>query len=241
MPEGNSFLPRIESVFYAVFDARQGTKIVYQVPEGLIAVSSPTGPSSSSTNGSNSVPHTPVTDTLPPLALPPPMSQSANGIASRESNSSLVSLTESVRPSNGRRSLVSSPQQKRSTSSQTTLFNFSDISMYIIPPPALCGRLVTCSTRQYSIIGFPVEINGRYMRNYFLYNFCFVFKREADLSCYEPIVRKVSEILKSCEVCCILLVMYTVVLIFFRKNQNFYRRQQLPLLSMPSLNNFTKI
>lgn len=200
MSEGNSFLPRIESVFYAVFDVRQGPKIVYQVPEGLIAVS---GPSSSSTTngGSNSVPHTPSTDN-PPFALPPPISQISNGLASRNSSSSLVSLTGSVRPSTGGRSLVSSPQQKRSVSSHKTLFNFTDISMYIIPPSALCGRLVTCSTCQNNIIGFPVEIlNGRYERNYFRYNLCFVFNREADLSCYEPIVRKVSQILKSCEVC----------------------------------------
>lgn len=186
MSEGNSFLPRIESVFYAVFDDGQGPKIVYQVPEGLIAVS---GPSSSSTTngGSNSVPHTPATDN-PPFALPPPLSHISKGSASRNSS--------------GGRSLVSSPQQNRSESSHKTLFNFSYISMYIIPPSPLCGRLVTCSTCHNNIIGFPVEIlNGRYERNYFRYNLCFVFNREADLSCYEPIVRKVSQILKSCEVC----------------------------------------
>ncbi|KAG8977596.1 Nitrogen permease regulator 2, partial [Tulasnella sp. 427] len=35
----DSFLPRILSVFYAVFDPRTGPKVVYQVPEGSIAVS----------------------------------------------------------------------------------------------------------------------------------------------------------------------------------------------------------
>ncbi|KAF8911995.1 nitrogen permease regulator 2-domain-containing protein [Gymnopilus junonius] len=124
MPEGDSFLPRIQSVFYAVFDVRQGPKIVYQVPEDLIAVS--------------------------PIA-------------------------------------------------QRTLFNFNDISMYVIPPPALCGRLVTCSTKRHRIIGFPVELKGKYTRNYYRYNLCFVFDREADLSRYEPIVRKVSRVLKACE------------------------------------------
>jgi len=41
-----------------------------------------------------------------------------------------------------------------------------------------------------------------YLRNYFQYNLCFVFDHEADLSCYEPIVRKVSQVLnlKACEV-----------------------------------------
>ncbi|KAF9483818.1 NPR2-domain-containing protein [Pholiota conissans] len=71
--------------------------------------------------------------------------------------------------------------------------------MFVIPHPALCGRLVTCATRRHRIIGFPVELKGKYKRNYFRYNLCFVFDREADLSCYEPIVRKVSRVLKSCE------------------------------------------
>ena len=158
MTEGDSFLPRIQSVFYAVFDIRQGPKIVYQVPEGLIALP-PAGPASA-INGNSSLPSTPSSDTPPVL-----------------------------------------PLQKHSNSSQRILFNFNDISMYVIPPPALCGRLVTCSTRRHRIIGFPVELTGKYERNYFRYNLCFVFEREADLSCYEPIVRKVSRVLKSCEVC----------------------------------------
>ncbi|KDQ33477.1 hypothetical protein PLEOSDRAFT_1031803 [Pleurotus ostreatus PC15] len=133
--DGDSFLPRIESVFYAVFDVRQGPKIVYQVPEGLIA--------------------------------PPP-------------------------------SLSGNPS-KRSTSLNRILFNFDDISKYVIPQPALCGRLVICSAQRYRIIGFPVNLQGEYERNYFTYNLCFVFARSADLSCYEPIVRKVSRVLTSCE------------------------------------------
>jgi len=188
MTESNSFLPRIESVFYAVFDIRQGSKIVYQVPEGLIAVSS----GAASTNGS--VPPTPSSDSLP-FPLPQVTSPGGGGLASRNSSSSLVSPTPS-----GSRNLGSSPQ-KRSSSAQRTLFNFSDISMYVIPPSPLCGRLVTCATRRYRIIGHPMALKGaKYRRNYFRYNLCFVFDREADLSCYEPIVRKVSHVLRACEV-----------------------------------------
>ena len=176
MAEGDSFLPRIQSVFYAIFDVRQGPKIVYQVPEGLIAV-----PSAGLANGNSSLPSTPSSDT-PPLLNP-------NGLTSRNSSISLVS------PTGGRHSA------SHSNSSQHILFNFNDISMYVIPPPALCGRLVTCSTRRHRIIGFPVQLEGNYERNYFRYNLCFVFEREADLSCYEPIVRKVSRVLKACEVC----------------------------------------
>ena len=73
--------------------------------------------------------------------------------------------------------------------------------MYVIPHRSLCGRLVNCSTRNHRILGFPVQLPGTYRRNYFRYNLCFVFERGADLSCYEPIVRKVSRVLKNCEVC----------------------------------------
>ena len=184
MTEGDSFLPRIQSVFYAVFDVKQGSKIVYQVPEGLIAV--PPASLPSAVNGNSSLPSTPSSDTPPTLV-------SGNGLTSRNSSTSLASPTDYYRLG-GRHS--------SSNSSQHTIFNFNDISMYVIPPPPLCGRLVSCSTRRHRIIGFPVELKGRYERNYFRYNLCFVFEREANLSCYEPIVRKVSRVLKACEVCC---------------------------------------
>ncbi|EAU88817.2 nitrogen permease regulator Npr2 [Coprinopsis cinerea okayama7 len=172
MSGGDSFLPRIQSVFYAVFDETVGPKIVYQVPEGLIASqtqigvasshdqqsSTPSSPSSPSPEGS-SEPQTPT------VSLP-----------SRASSSSLVSPTDLYNKRG--RQFPSPSNNKRSMSSQPTLFNFSEISI---------------------IIGFPVELTGRYKRYYFRYNLCFVFERNADLSCYEPVVRKISRVLKSCE------------------------------------------
>jgi hypothetical protein len=173
--DANSFLPRILSVFYAVFDVRQGPKIVYQVPEGLIAV-----PSAGLSVPSGSVPATPSSET----------SSAGSGLSSRGSRT--------PEPNQLGRSLSS--LQKPSPVAAQTLFSFHEISKYVIPPPALCGRLVTCSTKRYRIIGFPTELRGKYQRNYFMYNLCFVFDRGADLSCYDPIVRKVSRVLTSCEV-----------------------------------------
>ncbi|KAF5373882.1 hypothetical protein D9758_000639 [Tetrapyrgos nigripes] len=93
--------------------------------------------------------------------------------------------------------VLSSPHKIKSAS---ILFHFEEISKYVIPPPALCGRLVTCTTKKHRIIGLPSQIPGKkYQRNFFRYNLCFVFERSADLSCYEPIVRKVSRVLSSCE------------------------------------------
>lgn len=176
-----TFLPRIHSVFYAVFDVKQGPKIVYQVPEALIATS-PSGFTSLSVSSSPK-PSTPI-----PLEGEVPLS--------RRSSSSLISI--GGRRPNSRQ--VSSPPH-RSASSTRVLFNFNDISKYVIPPNALCGRLVICATRNHRIIGFPVSILGsKYERNYFRFNLCFVFERSADLSCYKPIVRKVSRVLAACEV-----------------------------------------
>ncbi|KAJ6547683.1 nitrogen permease regulator 2-domain-containing protein [Mycena capillaripes] len=183
--DGDSFLPRIQSVFYAVFDVRQGPKIVYQVPEGLIAVPPPNILTTANLPATSS-PSTPLTEQFAPIQPP--------GITSRNSSISLISPTD-ARPTS--RSLYS--PQKRSASSNRILFNFDDISKYIIPQSQLCGRLVTCSTKRHRIIGFPVELKGKYQRNYLRYNLCFVFERGADLSCYEPIVRKVSRVLTACE------------------------------------------
>ncbi|TFY67085.1 hypothetical protein EVG20_g4074 [Dentipellis fragilis] len=178
--DGDSFLPRIQSVFYAVFDVRQGPKIVYQVPEGLIGTANTTGPISGNTSFSSSpVPSTPST-------------AETSKSSSRASSISIASPYRQELPPK------LSPQ-KRSLSAQRTLFSFDDISKYVIPPTSLCGRLVICATKKYKIIGFPAELRGRYERNYFRFNLCFVFDRSADLSCYEPVVRKVSRVLSSCE------------------------------------------
>lgn len=157
-----TFLPRIHSVFYAIFDVKQGPKIVYQVPEGLIATS--------------------------------PAGLSSLSAASSPKSSTVALEGEAPRPSSRQ---VSSPPHP---SLNRVLFDFGDISKYVIPSNPLCGRLVICATRNHRIIGFPVSILGsEYKRNYFRFNLCFVFERAADLSCYKPIVRKVSRVLAACE------------------------------------------
>jgi hypothetical protein len=166
-----SFLPRIQSIFYAVFDDRQGPKVVYQVPEGLI-----NDPHFSLVHQNEN-----------------PLYEGFGGTDPQASPTS-VSLKRSSSRSAHSRHWSSIPATK-------TMFNFEDISIYVIPPPDLCGRLVICTARNYRIMGCPVNLEGPYERNYFRYNVCFVFKRSADSSCYEPIVRKVSRVLTACEVC----------------------------------------
>lgn len=187
--EGASFLPRIQSIFYAVFDNRQGPKIVYQVPEGLISV--PISGLSSSQSGNppssaSSIPATPATDSSSERA---------------DQSGFSTALSSPLGASTTSRSVYTPPRRRRSTSLNKTLFNFEEISRYVIPPGDLCGRLVICTARNYKIIGSPVNLMGNYERYYFTYNLCFVFERTADLSCYEPILRKVTRVLTACEVC----------------------------------------
>jgi len=180
--EGSSFLPRIISTFYAIFDVRSGPKIVYQVPEGLIDTSLSV-PTSSASPASLSFPHG-----------YPGRSSRASSIAS-----GIVRNNRSGSPPNSQ----SSQRRERGVSrSNSTIFHLDDVSQYVIPRSELCGRVVICSTRAHRIIGFPIELAGaKYPRNYFKFNICFVFESGADLSCYEPIVRKISRVLVACEVC----------------------------------------
>ena len=167
--DGDSFLPRLRSVFYARFDETRGTEIAYQVPEGLITSSG--GPISSG------------------AASPVP------SVSSRASSRIAFDV-----PTERSESRVKVSPQKSTSSKFRTLFDFKDVSKYIIAQSPLCGRLVTCTAGNYKVLGFPVELMGKYQRNYFRFNVCFVFDAEADLSCYEPIVRKVNRVLTACEV-----------------------------------------
>ncbi|KAK7693728.1 hypothetical protein QCA50_003300 [Cerrena zonata] len=181
---GISFLPRIESVFYAVFDLVEGPKIVYQVPEGLIATNS------NNCEGSKS---TPDKTQGPPSPSVQPSEENPELSTHRPFPSTLK--TPGLNPADARQ--IRSP--KRKAAENRYLFHFDDISKYVIPNTALYGRLVVCTTHNHKIIGFPVELYGRYQRNYFRFNLCLVFDRSADLSCFEPIIRKIGRVLTACE------------------------------------------
>lgn len=188
----DSFLPRIESVFYAVLDVKIGSRVLYQVPEGLVA-SSRQERAGSSSSFSPPLGHGLSSLSSISESLSPPSGESGTAPAS-------PSTTDGGQTSR----LLRSGTQKRntSTSAQRTLFYFDDISKYVIPATQLCGRLVKCTTRNHRIIGYPVELRNdeKYDRGRFQYNLCFVFDKSADLSCYEPVVRKVGRVLTACEV-----------------------------------------
>lgn len=209
---GNSFLPRLRSVFYARFDEFRGPEIAYQVPEGLIA---------SSTGGFTSTGTSPT--------------------PSGSSRASSIILVPPDRSSEFR--VKPSSHHRGSFSSNRTLLNFDDISKYIIAQSPLCGRLVTCTAGIYKVLGFPVELLGNYERYFFRFNICFVFDASADLSCYEPIVRKVNRVLTACEVS-LRLSPYLVGGIYSetrRKSHRFCRRRKHRLKYTLYWNSSTKI
>lgn len=83
----------------------------------------------------------------------------------------------------------------------TTLFEWELVSQFVVPRADICGRLTICTTKKHRIVGFPVMIwdEEKYGRGTFQFNVCFVFAKEVDVSCYEPIVRKLARVLTACE------------------------------------------
>jgi nitrogen permease regulator 2 len=233
----DTFLPHIESAFYATFHETRGPQILYQVPEGLIYQGSSSSNSlannaSRSGNGCQ-LPGRGYVDPMPSVsttAVATPSSSTTSlslsdmtkisespGRMHRTSNASSVSTLDRSSPSSpaSSRSLQqhrhlrayspsNSPRKSaspRSAFGATPLLDFSDISRFVIPTQDMCGRLVICATQRHRIIGFPVclDSEAKYKRNHFIYNLCFVFERTADLSCYEPVVRKIARVLMACE------------------------------------------
>ncbi|KAG8876706.1 Nitrogen permease regulator 2 [Tulasnella sp. 331] len=182
-------------------------------------------PSMSSTSNHmfTSVNSTPTSERWAPLAEPEPLSLGATRVASSDDSSPWTSQTSFSSPGsattgNNNNNFMPSPFMAAVTSGisqsrppwngsianrfnrTTPLLDFDSISEYVIPKTRLCGRLVHCNTPKHRILGFPVILFGdQYARHDFRYNLCFVFDRTADLSCYEPIVRKCARVLQTCE------------------------------------------
>lgn len=95
---------------------------------------------------------------------------------------------------------------------QSLMLDFDALSDYVIPKAPLCGRLITCNVlshasasldrKSYKVVGYPVllEEAGKYERNHFIFNLCFVFEAQMEVRAYEPIVRKCARVLRSLEV-----------------------------------------
>ncbi|EIW65977.1 hypothetical protein TREMEDRAFT_70382 [Tremella mesenterica DSM 1558] len=174
-----SFLPQIIGLFYATFDPRLGPVILHQVPENLIT-------SSAKDDRSQSRSQSRTTSTSE--------SHSHSHSRSRHRSPSIVqSLPSSHKPRD------------------RTMLDFGPISEYVIPKKSLHGKLVSLLTvgwedgekTEFRVLGFPTALTdteGRYTRNEYIWNLCFVFKAMASLDAYEPVVRKCARILRSAEI-----------------------------------------
>ncbi|KAI1934230.1 Nitrogen permease regulator 2 [Ophidiomyces ophidiicola] len=81
-----------------------------------------------------------------------------------------------------------------------TLFNFSDVSFFVIPRQELCGNLIHVCTNGYRILGSPVCIKSdRYDRNEFIFNFCVVLTEEHEWGTFRPVVQKLADLMSELE------------------------------------------
>ncbi|PVF95390.1 NPR2-domain-containing protein [Serendipita vermifera] len=220
----------ISSIFFAIFDDSDGPRIVYQVPENLITVPPKKKPATVNSSTTSLDRSTETLSQPSPAAerdLTDGPADSKNESISRTTSASAVSLNSAKNDgavTNGLKTSSSSTRIAKNLSQSKTsslspyrasaydpsspdgvkegLFEWELVSGFAIPRPDICGRLTISTTRKHRIVGFPVIIRNekKYDRGTFQFNVCFVFKKDIDVSCYEPIVRKLARILTACEI-----------------------------------------
>lgn len=185
-------LMHISSVFFAFMDMEDGPRIVYQVPENLI-----TAPKTYPITPSNTSPVTASADPTPRHSIE--ASLESNQSNNNNNNTALAQSRTLEKKTVFPQSPMSSVDEE---SPPGKLFEFELVSQFVVPRPEMCGRLTICTTRKHRIVGFPVLLKSDYyFRKMFQFNLGFVFHRDMDVSCYEPVVRKVARVLTTCEVC----------------------------------------
>lgn len=193
----------ISSVFFAIFDEDHGRRIVYQVPENLITTPPPRTRADTIVDNTRSVvDETGITNESP---------VQENGVHDSGNDARIPPKPNSLSRSTASRistTHTNSPTIMTNAATPTTsLFEWQLVSQFVIPPSDICGRLTVSTTKKHRIVGFPVFIrDNKYERSTFQFNVCFVFAKdmdygkEAGISCYEPVVRKLARVLTACEV-----------------------------------------
>ncbi|SCV69045.1 BQ2448_2065 [Microbotryum intermedium] len=191
--QSGEYLPRLIAVMYCVFDPIAGPTVVEQVPEGSIATALSTFPTAAAPTSSSSRPR--------------PESSMERSVLLNQHRSTTRARSSSTLNGTATDAVVRSTSKQRLTATPV-LFDFSPIREFVIPKPELCGHLITKATRTCKILGFPIRIvddnkyNSKqsiYNRNAFIFNVCFIFERDAELSVFEPVVRKVARTLRMLE------------------------------------------
>ncbi|KAJ5072222.1 nitrogen permease regulator 2/tumor suppressor candidate 4 [Anaeramoeba ignava] len=77
---------------------------------------------------------------------------------------------------------------------------FSKIAKYIVTKPEYSGNVITISVDQFRVMGCSTVVqSGKYERNMYIFNICFVFSREINyekIIPYEKVIEKLSRIMK---------------------------------------------
>lgn len=70
------------------------------------------------------------------------------------------------------------------------------ISDYVICPPPLCNQVITVTTGDHKVVGYPQCISGaKYSRHKLSFNICLVFHKKSPTQAWNPAVRKISTLL----------------------------------------------
>ncbi|KAJ1657845.1 Nitrogen permease regulator 2 [Dispira simplex] len=185
--------PRILCVFYAEFDLDLGPKLRFEIPQGffsqtLATKDKSTKPDFTPRNDSSNQP-----SSMDDTARSSPQSNRALPSAGQEA-SALGSIIQTA-------DLTHAPVQipaRFGAGIKLTLFDL--VSTFLIPHAELNRKLIVYYTEHYQIMGFPVVIKGeKYTRNELSFNCGLVFERDAQTTCFEPIIKKIAQLLELME------------------------------------------
>jgi hypothetical protein len=75
------------------------------------------------------------------------------------------------------------------------------ISDYVICPPLLCNKVMTVTTGDFKVVGYPQYISGsKYQRNKLSFNVCFVFRINTITRPWCAAVKKVGQLFHTLEI-----------------------------------------
>ncbi|KAK2742499.1 Nitrogen permease regulator 2 [Myotisia sp. PD_48] len=76
------------------------------------------------------------------------------------------------------------------------LFDFNDVSFFVIPRQELCGNLIHVCNNGYRILGFPICMKSpQYDRNEFIFNFCIVLREGEEWATYKSVTQKLADLM----------------------------------------------
>ncbi|KAJ2616507.1 Nitrogen permease regulator 2 [Coemansia sp. RSA 1365] len=173
----NNDFPEIKAIFLAQFHPDLGPMVRLSIPEDVVDVEQ------QMTYGEHG--------------------GTKNDEQTNESESSTTSIAENI--DNEEQDcfkvveLIKRPAHSK-TCTDSNKIDFNSIQALVIPKLTLFERLITVNTGKYKVMCYPIAVEGKYVRNVFIFNMCFTFDIDADTKCYGPVVKRVGCLLKELEI-----------------------------------------